>query len=234
MLVLTTHNASVPASEILLLTPMQDVLLRERGTRCYECHQSQVAGHTFTIRQASSTAELRALGYLRADCFYQCDSDRSEYAQRVRAGIYVSLSCTTACPCMRRAVLCTMATRHLHCSSTHAGPPNLLVWLQAFRRMKADDQWELLERKLQGTEVGWEQVTVTPFLAALLASDSPTLYRAMQQSMRDLSAQIPAAADLGDSAPELVVGSLELNVGRTLPAEELVGRLPEVRCAFEA
>ena len=100
--------------------------------------------------------------------------------------------------------------------------------------MKADDQWELLERKLQGTEVGWEQVTVTPFLAALSASDSPTLYNAMQQSMQDLSAQIPAAAGLGDCAPELVVGSLELNVGRTLPAEELVGRLPQVRCAFGA
>jgi hypothetical protein len=49
---------------------------------CLPTHaQGQVQ---FSIRQASSAAELRAAGYLRAYCFYHYPPDRSEYSARVR------------------------------------------------------------------------------------------------------------------------------------------------------
>lgn len=45
----------------------------------------------------------------------------------------------------------------------------------------------------------------------------------------DASAQLPADPAAGVSR-QLVVGSLDLNVGHTLPSEELIGRQPKV-CA---
>lgn len=42
----------------------------------------------------------------------------------------------------------------------------------------------------------------------------------------DLSTKLPADPAAGRSVAQLVVGSLDLNIGAVLPAEELVGRLP--------
>jgi hypothetical protein len=44
----------------------------------------------------------------------------------------------------------------------------------------------------------------------------------------DLSTKLPAD-DGGGGAARLVVGTLDVNVGAVLPAEELAGRRPEVR-----
>jgi hypothetical protein len=38
----------------------------------------------WAVREAHTTAELRALAYLRAECFYDFQTERSKYAQRVR------------------------------------------------------------------------------------------------------------------------------------------------------
>jgi hypothetical protein len=105
--------------------------------------------------------------------------------------------------------------------------------------MKADAEWAALERKLAHAEVGWERVTVTPLLATLPYARGDGLCERVRERMADLSAQIPCVAtggddgssnaERGEGASELVVGSLDLNIGRTLPAEELVGRLPQAR-----
>jgi hypothetical protein len=54
----------------------------------------------------------------------------------------------------------------------------------------------------------------------------------------ELSTKLPADSASGSGSPsssssssaQLVVGSLDINQGAVLPAEELVGRLPQVRC----
>ena len=43
----------------------------------------------------------------------------------------------------------------------------------------------------------------------------------------DLSTKLPADPASGRPAAQLVIGTLDLNVGAKLPAEELVGRFPE-------
>ena len=42
----------------------------------------------------------------------------------------------------------------------------------------------------------------------------------------DLSTKLPADPESGQPSPQIVVGSLDLNVGAVLPAEELVGKQP--------
>jgi hypothetical protein len=44
-----------------------------------------------SIRQASTPAELRAAGYLRAYSFYHYPPDRSEYSARVRGTVLMQL-----------------------------------------------------------------------------------------------------------------------------------------------
>jgi hypothetical protein len=44
----------------------------------------------------------------------------------------------------------------------------------------------------------------------------------------ELSTKLPADAGSGHPTAQLVVGSLDINQGAVLPAEELVGRLPQV------
>jgi hypothetical protein len=52
------------------------------------------------------------------------------------------------------------------------------------------------------------------------------LVQSVLDSMADLSAQLPAA-NPGDAAM-LPIATLDLNIGVCLPAEELVGKLPQV------
>lgn len=42
----------------------------------------------------------------------------------------------------------------------------------------------------------------------------------------DLSTKLPADPGSGQPTPQLVIGSLDLNIGTVLPAEELVGKHP--------
>jgi ribosomal protein S18 acetylase RimI-like enzyme len=43
----------------------------------------------------------------------------------------------------------------------------------------------------------------------------------------DISTKLPADLGAGYHYPQLVIGSLDLNIGSVLPAEELIGKLPE-------
>jgi hypothetical protein len=98
--------------------------------------------------------------------------------------------------------------------------------VQAYRRIKADSEWESIERKVLGTQVGWSTITVVPLIATVPFDKSDSRCICIKGCMVDLSSQIPAQDGTG---PELVVGTLDLNIGATLPAEELVGMRPQVR-----
>lgn len=84
--------------------------------------------------------------------------------------------------------------------------------MQAYRRIKADSEWDSIERKVLGIEVGWSTITVVPLIATVPFDESDATCLRVKASMVDLSSQIPAQEGTG---PELVVGTLDLNVGAT-------------------
>eukprot|EP00892_Ulva_mutabilis_P008701 jgi/Ulvmu1/6202/UM028_0058.1 len=92
-------------------------------------------------------------------------------------------------------------------------------------RMRADQEWQSLELKLQGTEIGWKHTTVVPLLALAPSTSDDEVTLALLNGLLDLSAQVPASDSAAD--PMLPVGGLDLNVGMNLPAEELIGQLPK-------
>jgi hypothetical protein len=98
--------------------------------------------------------------------------------------------------------------------------------------MKADAEWQSLENKVQGHEVGWESTRVLPLLATIPCDDSDRLSNAVMEAMVDLSAQIPADPDEGKGS-RVAVGSLDLNIGVKLPAEDLIGSMPQARRVFQ-
>jgi hypothetical protein len=98
--------------------------------------------------------------------------------------------------------------------------------LQAHRRMKADAEWQSLEAKLAGNEIGWEAVRVVPLLATIDDSEDDPTCQAVREAAPDLSTLLPAGD--ADQQPRLAVGTLDLNYGANLPAEELRGTHPQV------
>ena len=91
--------------------------------------------------------------------------------------------------------------------------------------MKADAEGDEVQQKVQGTAVGWKGIRVVPLIAAVPHDSSHPLVASVLQATDDLSAALPAAS--GIEAGELVIGTLDVNFGATLPAEELVGSLPK-------
>lgn len=92
-----------------------------------------------------------------------------------------------------------------------------------------------------GRDVAFKDLGVTCFIAtvndvnhdgeAVDAEARRGLLTALRAEL-DACAQLPAESnpDSGVNRPRrLVVGSLDLNVGHTLPSEELIGRQPQVR-----
>ena len=108
--------------------------------------------------------------------------------------------------------------------------PNVMVTgqmeVQAFRRMKADAEWESIQKKLDGVETGWKHTRVVPLIATTSLTASSHVCNDVKARMLDLSSLVPAT---DDSAAEMVLATLDLNIGPTLPAEDLVGKLPQVR-----
>jgi hypothetical protein len=67
----------------------------------------------------------------------------------------------------------------------------------------------------------------------MLVSKDPTdeVVQSVLASMADLSAQLPPVTP-GEAAM-LPIATLDLNIGVSLPAEELVGSLPQVLCSCD-
>ncbi|EFJ45206.1 hypothetical protein VOLCADRAFT_106017 [Volvox carteri f. nagariensis] len=157
------------------------------------------------VQQAATPAELRAAAFLRAVSFYTYPPGRSEYAAR------------------------------------------------SHRHMKANAEWESVTAKVEVDDVdpgyGRQATAPTTITTTVTASegDGAELPAASQhcgsndqesgallaalRSCLDACAQLPAEPGSSASASprprRLVVGSLDLNVGHTLPSEELIGRHPQ-------
>ena len=92
------------------------------------------------MRIASSSAELRAAASLRAASFAEySDADRSEYSYQVAPS-----PCCILDSGMHAPEACQAALQH-RCAT-----------LQAYRRMKADAEWDVLEAKVAGTDVSFK------------------------------------------------------------------------------
>lgn len=78
-----------------------------------------------------------------------------------------------------------------------------------------------MERRAAGEDIEYAQVDVTTLIAA-----SPNAESGMEDLHRHMVEGSTALPARGGAPPELVVGTLDLNIGAKLPAEELVGREP--------
>lgn len=159
------------------------------------------------MRVARTAAELRAAAYLRAAAFGTYPPGRSEFAAR------------------------------------------------SHRRMKGDAEWEAVTAKVQGTDPAYARLRVACLIAtapvpsphhvgggggggddASAANAALGARLAADAELDPSAALLPARAGRGggDSASgspapaavvEAVIGTLDVNVGAVLPAEELVGKL---------
>jgi len=155
---------------------------------------SRIAG--LSVRVARTAAELRAAAYLRAAAFGAYPPDRSPFAAR------------------------------------------------AHRRMRGDAEWEAVTAKVRGAEPAYSSLRVACLIAAApvrspragesagggaaaAAAETAALAAALaaERELEPSAALLPSAAGDGDpDTVEAVVGTLDVNVGAVLPAEELVGR----------
>jgi ribosomal protein S18 acetylase RimI-like enzyme len=95
---------------------------------------------------------------------------------------------------------------------------------RAHLRMKADAAWEALEAQAAGADAAYAAAgCAVATLVACAPDDGGAVAAALRAALGDGSAALPAR---GAAAAEVVVGTLDLNQGAKLPAEELIGRLP--------
>lgn len=182
-----SHNCQIVTTHISHTTPALQRLPAVSRCRRQICRACTAVKATppavaINIRLATTPAELRAAGYLRAYTFYTYPPDRSEYSRRMH------------------------------------------------RRMKGDAEWESVTRKVTGTEPEYKSMKVLCMVAAV-DDDPESPIAAKAAAELDTSTKLPADAATQQPA-QLVVGSLDINQGAVLPAEDLVGRLPTVNQAL--
>lgn len=113
------------------------------------------------------------------------------------------------------------AAAHLRALSFYEYPADRSEYAQrSHKQMKTDAEWESIEKKLAGKEVGYEKVQVK-CLIATVPEEVLIHMEALEPSF--LSYKIPGS-EQGDA--HCVVGTLDINQGPRLPAEELAGVLP--------
>lgn len=122
---------------------------------------------------------------------------------------------------------------------------------RSHRRMKGDSEWEAVTAKVQGKEPAYAQLRVA-CLIATAPVPSPHAARAAVEGTTTtatnaaLAARLAADLELDPSASllpadnaasatiEAVIGTLDVNVGAVLPAEELIGKRGRVGVAAAA
>ena len=116
------------------------------------------------------------------------------------------------------------AAAHLRAQSFYEYPADRSEYAQrSHKQMKTDAEWESIEKKLAGNEVGYEKLQVT-CLVATVSEEVLIHMEALEPSF--LSYKIPGK-EPGDA--RCVIGTLDINRGPRLPAEELAGVLPRER-----
>lgn len=91
--------------------------------------------------------------------------------------------------------------------------------MQSFLKMKAEHILEAMENRVAGQDEFWREVAVTPFIAIANPSELGPIEN-------DFDAP-PMIHDV-DGSPVFALGTLDLNIGLILPAEDLKGKFPEV------
>jgi len=148
---------------------------------------------TFSVRQADSSADLRAAAFLRALSFYSYPDGRSPWAQQVPR---------LRAPALRRSA-------RLRCRAW-AGAE---LRVQAHRRMKTNAEWAEAESKLRRTNALYKGVRVTTFLATLEDRACDPVAARVRADL-DASCKLPAD---GGAGPWLVIGTLDVNQGPPVP-----------------
>jgi hypothetical protein len=100
---------------------------------------------TLRVRAASSAADYRAAGYLRAYSFYSFPPDRSEFAARVGAALVTRSGAARPAPRGGGGRGRVLSPPALHVSNLP-----LPYSRQAHRRMKGDAEWEAIAAKVAG------------------------------------------------------------------------------------
>eukprot|EP00877_Chromochloris_zofingiensis_P013550 jgi/Chrzof1/8449/Cz03g11010.t1 len=101
--------------------------------------------------------------------------------------------------------------------------------MRMHRRMKGDAEWNSATAKVQGTEPDYTHLKVFCLIATAADDAQHPIIQQLYSDM-DASTKLPAG-DCQAGTASVVVGSLDLNQGAVLPAEEMVGRQPEVDVA---
>ena len=99
--------------------------------------------------------------------------------------------------------------------------------IRSHRNMRIDAEWDAIADKIDGKDVAFRDTRVACLVAALELERDGTLPPgfAFDGKGLDPASLIPADAKCG-APPRLILGTLDVNQGSKLPAEELTGTFP--------
>lgn len=117
------------------------------------------------------------------------------------------------------------AAAYLRATSFYTYPSDRSAFsARAHQRMKGDGEWDALTKKIAGTELVYKRMKVVCFIASIEDDGNPVAIEAASE-MIDMSSKLPSSSP--SSRARIVIGTLDLNIGSVLPAEELIGKHPE-------
>lgn len=113
------------------------------------------------------------------------------------------------------------AAAHLRALSFYTYPADRSEYARrAHVKMRTDAEWESIENKIKGLEVGYEKVGVVCMIGTV-----PTV-RMELSNTPDFSLNAYKLPESTGGLARYVVGTLDINKGPKLPAEELMGTMP--------
>ena len=101
--------------------------------------------------------------------------------------------------------------------------------VRAHRNMRIDAEWDAIRAKIAGTDVAFRHSRVSCVVATLDLDengDAPGGWAGATLAKHDGSKDSSTPAPDGSNARRVVLGTLDVNQGVSLPAEELAGQFP--------
>ena len=109
--------------------------------------------------------------------------------------------------------------------SFYTYPPDRTQFsVRAHRAVRINAEWDAIHAKIAGDDVAYRDCRVACIVAALELPPDGTLPPGFDVESLDGACVVPAGAD--GSPPLVVLGTLDVNQGTKLPAEELTGVYP--------
>ena len=109
--------------------------------------------------------------------------------------------------------------------SFYTYPPGRSAFsVRAHRNMRIDAEWDTIGAKITGTDLAFKDCRVACIVAALPLGPNGELPEGMEVTAVDASCMVPARG--GSDKGCIILGTLDVNQGVSLPAEELAGMLP--------